>query len=115
MPIDLIFSPDRVNNTFEMARRRLVKALVDMEVPAPYGSWPEPEDHEAVKHHIRYASDVFDTWLRTIGEEVERNAYRSIDMRCFTGKYAEAVDGWATYELDREVECLREDQGELVA
>jgi hypothetical protein len=113
MPIDLILSPDRVNNPLEAARRSLVKAIATMDVPAPYGSFPEPEDHEAVRDHIRAASDIFDGWLRSIGIEVNANATVNVDMRDFTGCFAAAVDGFATFQLDRLADVVREEQMEM--
>jgi hypothetical protein len=115
MPIDLILSPERTNNPLEAARRSLIQALVRMDVPAPYGSWPVAEDHEAVRDHIYEASKIFDAWLKEIGREVNANAAISVDSRLFDGQFFGAVDGNATFELERLAEVCREERAECVA
>lgn len=115
MPIDIIFSPDRVNNPFEAARRGLIAAISAIDVPAPYGSWPMPDDHLALRDHIRAMSNQFDMWLRTVGEEARANSAHAFDLKVFDSAYADAVDGWATYELEQQAELLRDDLGECAA
>jgi hypothetical protein len=108
MPIDLILSPDRPNNPFEQYRRTLLKALAAVRVPT-IGSWPDAEDFEAVRDHIREVADLADAWLRSVGCEVESNVTHNINKSCFDGAFAGAVDGWSTYECERAAEIIRED------
>jgi hypothetical protein len=108
MPIDLILSPDKPANPFEQYRRSLLKALAEMRVPV-IGTWPEAEDFEAVRDHIREVADLADIWLRSIGREVESNITHNLHKESFDGKFAEAVDGWSTYECERAAEIIREE------
>jgi hypothetical protein len=112
MPINLIISPDRVNNPFEAARRDLLKRIAEASVPAPYGSWPEPEDHEAVKDHIRDFSVYFDEWLMKMYQQVQSNSAHNVDRNVFDGAYVSAVEGLAMYEVQAQGEMLADDLAE---
>jgi hypothetical protein len=108
MAIDLILSPDKPANPFEQYRRTLLKAISEMRVPV-IGSWPDAEDFEALRDHVRAVADAADVWLRSVGQEVESNITHNLHKESFDGKFAEAVDGWSTYELDRCAEIIREE------
>jgi len=106
MPIDLIMSPARPNNPFEILRRDLVAALAAMPVPGAYGPFPSADQHEAIRDHIRYVARLADRWLAKVGLEVQSNSTAgATDMRCFTETFTGAIDGNATFECDRAAEA----------
>jgi hypothetical protein len=100
MPIDLIFSPAQPNNPFEIARRKLLIELSKLPVPAIDVS-PRRGQFADVNDHVRDFAGAFDRWFREVGEEVRCNAYTNIDARMFNSAFSGAIDGFATYEIDR--------------
>ncbi len=112
MAIDLTFSPDKPNNPFEVARRALITALVEIPVPGAITHFPLADEFEAVRDHIRDASQLFDAWLADIGHQIKANAPARVDMSQFDGAFTAAIDGNATYECDQAAELVREDARE---
>jgi hypothetical protein len=108
MAIDLIFSPANPNNPFEIARRRLISALARMPVPQALGSFPVPSDFEAIRKHVLEAASICDDWLGSIGHQVSDNATCNLDLRSFDAAFTGAVDGNATYEIEKAAETLCE-------
>ena len=109
MPIDIILSPDKVNNPFEVARRKLVASIAAAQVPYGYPAYPAPDDHEAVRDHIREIAERCDEWLSAVGLEVKSNVTTKVSMSDFEHVFTDAVDGNTLFELDRAAEQLRED------
>jgi|SRR5581483_751191 len=106
MPIDIIFSPPRPNNPFEIARRELIAEMAKLKVPT-IGSWPEPEDFLAVKDHIIEVAQIADKWLAAIGTEIRCNATTNINMDYFASGFSDyGVNGWCLYECDKAAEAL---------
>jgi hypothetical protein len=114
MPIDLIFSPDRVNNPFEAYRRNLIKALADIKVPAPYGfmagAGGSPGGARPYPRHDRSVR-LLAAFGRRRGQVEQRpprryeGVHRSVRLR----------RRWlATYELEQQAQLLREDLAEAV-
>lgn len=76
---------------------------------------PLPEEFEDVADYLLRVSRACDRWLKSIGEEINRNATISIDMDVFTEQFVAAVDGNATFQCDRAAEELREEQSEIAS
>jgi hypothetical protein len=108
MAIDIILSPDRVNNPIEQARRTFLKALAAIKTPT-IGSWPEPDDFLAVKDHIAEVAAIADQWLRAVGTEVRCNTSENLNMSFFESAFTDAFEGWASFEITRAAEALAED------
>jgi hypothetical protein len=102
------------NNPFEIARRDLLAAIACMPVPGSIDPFPHSEEFQAVGAHIRYATVLFDTWLRKIGIEIKANSTAKIDMRQFDRVYSAAVEGWTDQECERAAEQVLDDAEELV-
>lgn len=115
MPIEIIFTPASPNNPFEIARRRLVRALAAMPVPRPIGSYPIAGDFEAIRDHLREAAAIFDGWLGDIGHQVGDNASGPLDLTQFTDAFSDAIDGNATFVCEQAAELLRQDVLELAS
>lgn len=102
--------PAFAKNPFEAARLTLVKALLEIKVPAAYPSFPCPDDHEGIAAHLREAAAIFDEWLAAVGREVRDNAATSISAGLFSGSFTGAIEGnetWACEEAGIEVRWNR--------
>jgi len=95
-------------NPFETARRKLIAALLKLQAPEAYPSFPSPCDHEAVAAHLRDAAQIFDEWLSAVGSEVRDNAVTSISSYLFSGSFTGAIDGNETGACTEQSEALRE-------
>jgi hypothetical protein len=113
MLIDIIFSPSQPNNPFEIVRRRLVAELAKIDVPSLDVS-PTPDQFQAVKDHLHDVAEIADRWLKNIGEEIRVNATTRIDAAQFDGAFADAIDGFAAFEIERAAEALADDMAEAV-
>jgi len=108
MSIDLILSPDKPANPLEQARRAFLKGLAALKVPT-IGSWPTPDDFEAVNDHLRDVAALADEWLRSIGTEVRCNTTENLNLEYFDHTFEAAIDGWASFEITRAAEALFEE------
>jgi hypothetical protein len=96
------------SNPFEAMRLALIKRLLELKAPKAYPSFPSPGHHEGVAQHIRDAALIFDEWLAAVGFQVSDNATCNIDMRVFEDTFTAAIEGNATFEVDRAAESLLE-------
>lgn len=74
---------------------------------------PEPEDFEDVADYLLRAARIVDAFIKEVGLEVQSSATTRIDMKCFTDVLKDALEGNATFEIDRCAEVLREDRAEV--
>lgn len=70
---------------------------------------PNPEEFEDVADFGLRVAQCFDRFWKMVGDEAQSNATCNIDMQCFTNVFVQALEGFATFELDREAAALRED------
>jgi hypothetical protein len=110
----LTFPTPQPNNPFEIARRALISALVRMEAPKAFTTFPVPSEFTGVIDHMRQAAGLFDEWLAAIGHQVADNSSGNVDMRLFRSAFTDAIDGNAMWEVEKQGEALIEDHNEML-
>ena len=106
--VELLYAPANPTNPVEIAKRALIASLERL--PAPSISvTPQPEQIEAVAEFIRAIAACGDACMRAVGAEVKANAATAVDLDVFQSPFTDAVDGNATYEIERLAEDLREE------
>src|SRR5216684_2478892 len=114
MSADLAVTPIlRSNNPFEAARLKLIASLLAMKAPAAYPSFPVPSDHAGVADHLREAAIIFDEWLATVGHQIRDNASNDVDERVFEGAFTGAIEGNATWEVEKAAETLLDERNAM--
>jgi len=73
---------------------------------------PDPEQFEDVADFGLRVAQCFDRFWNAVGNEAQSNATCNLDMQCFTNVFVQALEGFATFELDREAAALREDDAD---
>jgi hypothetical protein len=71
---------------------------------------PEPEEFEDVADFGLRVAQCMDRFWAAVGNEAQSNATYKLDMKCFSGAFVGALEGMATFELDREATALREER-----
>ena|ERR1700689_4968901 len=71
---------------------------------------PDPEEFEDVADFGLRVAQCIDRFWNAVGKEAQSNATCNLDMKCFTNVFVGAIEGMATFELDREAEALREER-----
>lgn len=102
-------SPVTVASAMQTARDALGRLTPP---PAP-GMNPGPSWFEAVADHFRQVALIMNDWSGAVGYVVSDNAPCNLDMRLFDTPFSDAIDGNATYELERCAEVLREEHREV--
>jgi hypothetical protein len=98
-------------NPFEAAKARLIERISNALIPPKaYSLFPKPDEHETIAEHIREAASLFDEWLAAIGNEFADNAAYDNDTRRFKEAFTDAIDGNATWCLEREAAVMREER-----
>jgi hypothetical protein len=92
----------------------LVNQLSFVAVPKIHVS-PFPEEFEDVADYILRMTQVFDRWLKAVGEEVQANALGRIEMDCFERSFTDAVEGNATFVCDKIAEDYRIERDEYAS
>jgi hypothetical protein len=93
-------APSASRNPFEIARSHLIRRLLELEVPPAHAIAEAPD-------LIRDAANIFDGWLRQVGEhvaDVTDASSEPINLDLFTGQFLGAVDGNATYAVEQAME-----------
>lgn len=99
----------RPSNPLALAHRALVQELVRVAVPS-IDTVPDADQFEDVADYIVKVAEIADRWLRMVGEEVRSNASEGVDLKDFTDQFKGAVEGNATFHLDRAAEAVRHEQ-----
>lgn len=90
----------------------LVQELARINVPH-YSDDPTPDQHEDVADYLLRIAQAMDRHLAEVGREAQANATGvKFDASCFTGAFVGAIEGNATYELDRAADAIREEHAE---
>lgn len=90
----------------------LVQELARLNVPH-YSTTATPEQHEDVADYLLRIAQAMDRHLKEVGQEVQSNCTVNIDLRgCFEHAFVAALDGNATFEIDRAARELREQHRE---
>src|SRR6266849_5085112 len=99
MAIEIIFIPGSTDNPYELARRRLVRALCAISVPRA-GNLDE------VPGHIREVAAACDNWAGSIGHQVSDLSPIPLDYRVFDAPFTGAVEGEGTYIAEQAAEAV---------
>lgn len=75
---------------------------------------PLPGDIQDMNIHIFDFAKAVDAYFRVLGEHLQANATCKVDMSCFTGVFSGAVEGMASYEVNRAADVLRDDLHEAM-
>jgi hypothetical protein len=90
----------------------LVQELARLNVPH-YSTDPTPDQHEDVADYLVRIAQAMDRHLKEVGREVQANATSvGVDAKCFDGVFLGAIDGNATFEIDRCAKTIREEHAE---
>ena len=101
-------------NPIAKAHEALINELAFVAIPRIHVT-PEAEEFEDVADYLLRTAAMFDRWLKMVGEEVQANALTRIDMNDFEGRFVGALEGNATFELDRCAQAVREERADYVA
>jgi len=100
------------DNPIAAAHVTLIRELAPLAVPKLHVN-TDPEEFENVADYIVRVSGIFDRWLKAVGEDVKSSAVCNVNLGMFTGQFQATVEGYATFELDRAAESLREEREEM--
>jgi hypothetical protein len=90
----------------------LVQELARLHVPH-YGMHPTPDQHEDVADYLVRIAQAMDRHLKEVGRDVQDNAPGvKLDGKCFDGAFLGAIQGNATFEVDRAANAVREEYQE---
>jgi hypothetical protein len=107
---DVFEAPTQVvpSNPIAVAQADMIAELARIVAPVISVS-PSPGQFEDVADYVERMVRVMDRWLLAVGEEAQSNSTTQIDMGDFKDKFFEAVDGFATHELDRIAQDLADE------
>lgn len=74
---------------------------------------PNPRDFRAIVKDLEALTHRVDFLIATIGEYVEENTPRKVEMQLFQNQLAGALEGQAFYEIEACAERIIEDRDEL--
>jgi len=87
----------------------MVKELSTLHVPQ-FSHSPSPEQFEDAADYLLRLADIFDRHLQEIGTEARSNSITTLNRACFENQCRSALEGTATFELDKGAEALREER-----
>lgn len=107
-------TPIRPANPFETARLALIKKLLEIKTPGSFSVFPIPCEFTAVIDHMREVAGIVDEWCAAIGHEVSDNSSSRVDIDLFRSPMTDAIDGNATWEVEKQAETLLEDHNDMI-
>ena len=84
----------------------MVRELSTLHVPQ-FSHSPSPEQFEDVADYLLRLADIFDRHLKEIGVEASSNSITTLDKSQFANQCRSALEGNATFQLDKGAEALR--------
>lgn len=103
----------QVTATHELAKLHQAMVLEVSSIIAPKLPLnPEPEDFENVADYLIRFAQAVDRHVKAVGEEAKANASTKINLHYFEEQLEMALNGWATAELDKAANALREQCGD---
>jgi hypothetical protein len=100
------------HNSIAIAHREAVQCLSRLYVPY-LSATPSPEDFEAMADFAVKWAQLGDRVLKAIGEEAKANSTSNLAMSLFEGQFVGAIEGNATFELEKCAEELRAEWDEF--
>jgi hypothetical protein len=107
-------APGNADNPIAAAHVALIRELAPLAIPKLHVN-TDPEEFENVADYIVRMAAIFDRWLKAVGEDVKSSAICNVNLGMFTRQFQATVEGYATFELDRAAEALREEREEMDA
>jgi hypothetical protein len=95
-----------------LAQATMVTELARLVAPKLSAN-PEPEDFEDVADYLLRGARIIDDWIKEVGLEVRSSATCRVDMNMFTDVLKDALEGFATYEIDTAAEAVRDERQEI--
>jgi hypothetical protein len=96
-------------NPIAVAHAETVRRLACLIPPRLYAN-NDPEDFQAVEEFILDYARIVDDLILSVGKEVASSASVRIDITSFENVLRTGLEGFATYEIGREVASLKEDR-----
>ena len=87
-------------NAIATAHREAIQVLSRLYVPY-ISSTPSPDQFRDVADFLVHWAQVADRVLKIVGEEAASNTSETIDASVFEDRFFGAIDGDATFELER--------------
>ena len=87
----------------------MVQELSTLHVPR-ISVAPEPEEFEDVADYLLRIADIFDRHLKELGAEAQSNSITKLDVSEFENQCRSAVEGNATFQLDKASAAFREER-----
>ena len=87
----------------------MVQRLAALQPPRIYAN-PDPEEFEATSEYLLDVARIVDEMILAVGREVKSSASVNINLDVFTNCLRDQLEGNATFEIEREVESLKQER-----
>ncbi len=98
-------------NPIGKAHYAMIRELCRMHIPH-LPVTPEGEDFDDVADYLTRVAHIVDLFVKDVGAEVKSNALNVVDLRQFENVLLNALEGYATSEIEQASEAAREAQHE---
>jgi hypothetical protein len=96
-------------NPFEQAKAKLIERLGLLVMPKPIRVFPGPSDFLEAGRALRDVAELFNDYVRAIGDEVENNSPFHVDSRSFDNVVTDAISDCA-YTAESIAERLQDER-----
>ena len=110
--IDMQAGKPEASHPIAKAQAAMVGELARLQAPRLSVN-PEPEDFEDVADYLLRGARIIDEWIKEVGLELRSASTGNTDMNDFTDVLKNALEGFATHEIDSAAENLREEREEV--
>ena len=99
----------QAQNPFEQAKAKLIEHLALLVMPNRVRTFPGPSDFLEAGRAIREVGELFNDYVRAIGDEVENNSPFYVDSRSFDNVVTDAIAD-AAYAAESIAERLQDER-----
>lgn len=110
--IDMQAGKPEASHPITKAQAAMVGELARLAAPRIHAD-PHADEFEDVADYLLRAAGIIDAFFLEVGLEVKSSATTHIEIEQFTDVVKNALDGYATAEIDHAAECIREDHAEI--
>jgi len=71
---------------------------------------PDPEEFQATQEYLLNVARIVDAMIIEVGREVQSNSSLRIDLKLFENVLTDALEGFAVYEIEREIDDMKEER-----
>ena len=96
-------------NPIAVAHAEAGRRLACLIPPRIYAN-PDPQEFEATSEYLLDVARIVDELILAVGREVKSSASVNIDITSFENVLRTGLEGFATYEISREVASIKEDR-----